>query len=62
MKVKSNLTERQLRLVSEQLLEALVAALEHLEYCGYGDSWERSCARESKLPQKINQAIFVAQE
>jgi hypothetical protein len=39
------------------LREALVAAEEHLSYCGYGDSWERECAYEQKLPQQIEEAL-----
>lgn len=26
----------------------------HHEFCGWGDSWERSCARKSKLPARIS--------
>jgi hypothetical protein len=40
------------------LLEALVEAQEHLEYCGYGDRWEREVARE--LHKKIQNAIDAA--
>lgn len=32
----------------------------HLEYCGYGDQWERECAREAKLPARIEQVIEEA--
>ena len=39
------------------LVEALEAAKEHLEYCGYGDSWERECAFDAKLPERIAEAI-----
>ena len=28
----------------KQLHEALQAASDHLDYCGWGDSWERECA------------------
>ena len=28
-------------------------AVRHLEYCGYGDSYERECAKEDKLPQRL---------
>lgn len=41
-----------------QLVEALQAAKKHLEYTGYGDSWERSCAKE--LPKKIDDALEAA--
>lgn len=36
--------------------ETLILAQEHLDYCGYGDSWERECAIESKLEDKIDSA------
>ena len=44
------------------LLEALQCALDHLEYCGYGDSWERECALtgEDPLDKKIEAAIAKA--
>lgn len=45
----------------KQLYEALQAASEHLDYCGYGDSWERECARESKLEEKIAAALKAAE-
>jgi hypothetical protein len=43
------------------LLIALRAALQHLEYCGYGDSWERELAYNAGLPKLIEQAIKVAE-
>jgi hypothetical protein len=42
------------------LAEALEAAKEHLEYCGYGDNWERECAYFAQLPQKIDDALAEA--
>ena len=42
------------------LLEALIAAKEHLEYCGYGDRWERECARDGGLIEKIDAALTAA--
>jgi hypothetical protein len=39
------------------LTEALEAAYQHLEYCGYGDSWERECATAAKLPEQIEDAL-----
>jgi len=39
------------------LREALEAAQEHLDYCGYGDSWERECAEISGLPTQIEKAL-----
>lgn len=51
-----------LSMLETRLLEALEAARDHLEYCGYGDSWERECAEESKLAEKIAVAISAAKE
>jgi len=31
---------------NEELKEYFVKALDHLAYCGWGDSWERECSRE----------------
>jgi hypothetical protein len=39
------------------LREALIASKEHHEYCGYGDRYERDCAREQKLPELIEKAL-----
>lgn len=38
-----------------KLYKALEKASEHLDYCGYGDSWERSCV--PKLPKIIESAL-----
>lgn len=43
-----------------QLYDALNDAHAHLEYCGYGDKWERECAKEAQLEQKIQAAIDAA--
>lgn len=45
-----------------EMLAALQEAQDHLEFCSYGDSYERECARENKLPQLINAAITKALE
>lgn len=47
----------QLRALVKTLTEALTAAYQHLDYCGYGDRWERQCAQYAKLPETIQQAI-----
>ncbi len=44
-----------------ELLSALILAEEHLEYCGYGDSWESECARDSGLAKTITKAITKAE-
>ena len=43
------------------LLEALKLAVEHLDFCGYGDSYERECAISSKIPEKLEAAISKAE-
>lgn len=40
------------------LYAALEAAEEHLDYCGYGDNWERECA--AGLPMQIATALAKA--
>lgn len=48
--------------LERQLAEALQAAKQHLDYVGYGDSWERECAEASKLEEKIDNALEAAGE
>lgn len=48
--------------IEQQLLDALKAARDHLEYCNYGDNWESECAREANLPEQISEAIERAEE
>jgi hypothetical protein len=43
--------------IIKNLTEALTAAEAHLEYCGYGDSWERECAKSEKLSEQITKAL-----
>lgn len=45
-----------------QILEALKAASDHLDYCGYGDSWERECAQASKLEERVASALKLGQD
>lgn len=50
--------ERAVMTETERILyEALAAAKAHLDYCGYGDSWEAECAREEKLEEQIQAAL-----
>lgn len=37
----------------KEAVDMLKEAHDHLEYCGYGDKWERECAREDKLDERI---------
>lgn len=50
----------QLIAAAPDLLKALQDAQAHLEYCNYGDNWERECAKEQKLSEKIEAAIEKA--
>lgn len=51
--------EQQLRDQIDQLRKALQAASDHLDYCGYGDRWERECAQEMKLREEIETALAL---
>jgi len=46
----------------QALLELLKDVEAHLEYIGWGDSWERSCAFEEKLPERLRDAIQKLKE
>ena len=39
----------------KQLGETLQKASDHLDYCGYGDSWERECSQT--LEKDINKVL-----
>ena len=41
----------------KELREALRAAESHLDYCGYGDSYEAEGAYDAKLPEQIAAAL-----
>ena len=42
--------------------EALDEAITHLDYCGYGDSYERECAKENNLPERLEAALAKLRE
>ena len=44
----------------ERLKKALERAQAHLEYCGYGDQWERECAEAEGLAELIAEAAAKA--
>jgi len=44
----------------DRLREALKAASEHLDFCGYGDRYERECAISQKLDERISEALREA--
>lgn len=43
--------------IINKLRRALEAAQTHLEFCGYGDSYERECAYNERLPETIQAAL-----
>lgn len=48
--------------LEEKLRDTLQDASDHLDYVGYGDSWERSCAEESKLSDRIAATLKEAED
>jgi hypothetical protein len=46
----------------QELAEGLKEAVAHLDYCGYGDNWERECATYSKLPERLDALLQKARE
>jgi hypothetical protein len=44
-----------------KVVKALEKALEHLDYCGWGDRWERECSAElrQELPNVLAEAKRV---
>ena len=54
------MTENETAELITKLFKALDAANNHLEYCGYGDTWARACAQEDKLSEKIDDALRAA--
>ena len=46
----------------QQMVNALNKSLDHHEYCGWGDSWERECAKHHKLPEQIKDAIAQGEQ
>lgn len=53
-----NEEDARLMVASPKLLAALEAAHAHLNYCGYGDNWERECSEG--LDKQITAAIALA--
>jgi hypothetical protein len=43
----------------KKLKEALQDSLDHHEYCGWGDKWEREGAEAQGLPKKIEEALAL---
>lgn len=53
----TNVEAREIMLGYATALELLKESYDHHEYCGWGDTWERECARDSKLPERIQKAL-----
>jgi hypothetical protein len=51
-----------LRAALKQTAEALSKAENHLDWIGWGDSYERRCAYDDKLPERIEAARIAACE
>ena len=45
-----------------ELVALFREAVNHLEFCGYGDSYERECARDENLPQRLQSMISELNE
>jgi hypothetical protein len=45
--------------LEQELLQGLLEAKVHLDYCGYGDEWERECAGD--LPERLDILIVKAE-
>jgi hypothetical protein len=59
--VKENVPCREcLKKVLKTVTEALQEASDHLDYCGYGDKWERECADASKIEEHVSFALEQA--
>ncbi len=43
--------------MSKEELELFKELLHHMEYCGWGDKWERECADYSKLPERCDALV-----
>jgi hypothetical protein len=56
---KSEIDNQSLSLI---FLHALRAASDHLDYCGYGDSWERECAMNRTNGPNLPEVIIAALE
>ena len=39
--------------VFKELVKLFAEMADHLDFCGYGDQYERECARDDKLPQRV---------
>jgi len=58
----AQLENRNLRAALKLTRDALSLAEDHLDWIGWGDTYERQCAKESGLGNKIQAAIRGAKE
>lgn len=56
------MSEPDYKAIAVKLRDALSDAVEHLDYCGYGDKWERECADHAKLPEKLTRVLDETKE
>ena len=47
--------------VLRKVVMALKAARDHLDYCGYGDAWERECAQALGTEKKIKEGLVLGE-
>ena len=45
----------------KEVVEIAEALRDHLDYCGWGDSWERECAEADNLSGRADAAITKGQ-
>ena len=44
-------------MIKLELYRLLQDISKHLDYCGWGDVWECSCALERQLPERLDAAL-----
>ena len=55
---KETLRKSERKATYEELQKALEDALEHLDYCGWGDRWENGCSEglQKELPEVLRRS------
>lgn len=43
----------------DELKALFLEAAEHLDYCGYGDKWERECADDTRLRDRVAAMVLL---
>lgn len=44
-------------MLDAEIYQIIEEISDHLDYCGYGDKWEREVAKEHKLPEKMSKLV-----